>query len=47
MPDFGAMTSQHAVYIPMVAMLAMIIGYIAGARAVRAEFERRKKRLKE
>lgn len=47
MPDFGAMTPQHVIYIPSVAILGLIVGYILGARAVRAEFERRKKRLKE
>lgn len=45
--DFGAMTPQHAIYIPAVALLGLIIGYIAGTRAVRAEQERRKRRLKE
>lgn len=46
-PDFGAMTPQHVIYIPSVAMLGLITGYILGSRAVRAEFERRRKRLKE
>lgn len=45
--DIGAMTPQHAIYIPAVALIGLIIGYIAGSRAVRAEFERRRKRLKE
>jgi hypothetical protein len=44
--DLGAMTPQHAIYIPMVAMLGLISGYIAGSRAVRAEFAKRKRRLK-
>ncbi len=47
MPDFGAMTPQHVIYIPSVAILGLIIGYILGTRAVRAENERRRKRLKE
>ncbi len=47
MPDFGAMTPQHVIYLPTVAMLGLITGYILGSRAVRAEFERRRKRLKE
>jgi hypothetical protein len=41
------MTPQHAIYIPMVLLLGLIIGYIAGSRAVRAEIERRRKRMKE
>jgi hypothetical protein len=47
MLDFGAMTSEHAVYIPFVALIGLFIGYIAGARAARAEYERRRRRLKE
>jgi hypothetical protein len=46
MPDFGAMTPQHVIYIPSVAILGLIIGYILGARAVRAELDRRRERLK-
>ena len=44
--DLGAMTPQHAIYIPMVAMIGLIVGYIAGSRAVRAEYEKRRRRLK-
>lgn len=40
-------TAEHIIYIPAVILLGVIIGYIAGARAVRAEFARQKKRLKE
>ena len=47
MPDFGQMTPQHVIYIPSVLMLGLVVGYIMGARAVRAELERRKRRLKE
>jgi hypothetical protein len=46
-PNFGAMTSEHFMYIPLVAFIGLIIGYIAGSRAVRAEDDRRRKRLKE
>jgi hypothetical protein len=45
--EFGAMTPQHAIYIPAVALLGLIVGYIAGSRAVRAELERKRKRLKD
>jgi hypothetical protein len=47
MPDFGQMTPQHVIYIPTVLLLGLIIGYILGSRAVRAELEKRKRRMKE
>lgn len=47
MPSFGEMTPQHVIYIPTAVLLGLILGYILGARAVRAELEKRKKRLKE
>lgn len=47
MPDFGQMTSQHVIYIPSLLLLGMVTGYLMGARAVRAELERRKRRMKE
>jgi hypothetical protein len=47
MPDFGQMTPQHAIYIPCVLLLGLVVGYILGARAVRAELERRRRRMKE
>lgn len=47
MPDFGQMTPQHVLYIPSVLLLGLVAGYIMGARAVRAELERRKRRMKE
>lgn len=47
MPNFGEMTPQHVIYIPVVLLLGLVLGYIFGARAVRAELDKRKKRLKE
>lgn len=47
MPNFGEMTPQHVIYIPTALLLGLVLGYILGARAVRAELEKRKKRLKE
>ena len=47
MPDFGMMTSQHAIYIPSVLLVGMITGYVLGVRAVRAEIERRRRQMKE
>lgn len=47
MPDFGQMTPQHVIYIPSVLLLGLVTGYILGARAVRAELDRRRRRMKE
>lgn len=47
MPNFGQMTPQHVIYIPSALLLGLIIGYIMGSRAVRAELEKRRKRMKE
>lgn len=47
MPNFGQMTPQHVIYIPTALLLGLIIGYILGSRAVRAELEKRRKRMKE
>jgi hypothetical protein len=47
MPDFGQMTPQHVMYIPSVLMLGLISGYMLGARAVRAELAKKKRRMKE
>lgn len=41
------MTMQHLIYIPSVLLMGLVAGYILGARAVRAELERRKRRMKE
>jgi len=40
-------TVEHFVYIPGVALIALTIGYLMGARAARAEVARAKKKLKE
>lgn len=41
------MTVEHFVYIPGVALIALTIGYLMGARAARAEVARAKRKLKE
>ena len=41
------MTFEHVIYIPGVLIVGLIIGYLLGARAVRAEMARLKKRIKE
>jgi hypothetical protein len=47
MPDLAEMTIQHVIYIPTVLMVGTVFGYVLGARAVRAEVERRRRRMKE
>jgi hypothetical protein len=41
------MTFEHVIYIPLVLLVGLSLGYVLGARAVRAEFERLKRRAKE
>jgi proteasome assembly chaperone (PAC2) family protein len=41
------MTFAHLIYIPGVLLVGVTIGYILGARAVRAEVARLRKRMKE
>ena len=47
MPNFGQMTGAHFVFIPMVLLIGAVVGYVLGARAMRAEMMRAKKRMKE
>jgi hypothetical protein len=37
---------EHIIYIPGVLLIGIVIGYTMGARAVRAEIERMKKRAR-
>ena len=41
------MTFEHVIYIPGVLLLGLSVGYMLGAKAVRAEIARAKQRLKE
>lgn len=41
------MTVFHLIYSPGVILLGVVLGYVLGARAVRAEYEKMKKRAKE
>lgn len=41
------MTLEHIIYIPGVLLVGVTVGYLLGARAVRAELVRMKKRMKE
>lgn len=40
-------TFEHVIYIPGVLLIGLTIGYVLGARAVRAEVQRIKQRAKE
>jgi hypothetical protein len=40
------MTFQHIIYIPGVLLVGLTLGYVLGARAVRAEMERLRKKSK-
>lgn len=47
MPNFGMMTAEHFLYIPLMLFSGALAGYVLGARAVRADIERKQKRMKE
>jgi hypothetical protein len=40
------MTFEHIIYIPGVLLVGLTLGYVLGARAVRAEVERLRKKSK-
>ena len=42
----GDMTFEHIVYIPGVLLLGITVGYILGARAVRAETSKARRRAR-
>ncbi len=39
-------TIEHIIYIPGILLVGVVVGYTLGARAVRAEIDRVKKRIK-
>ncbi|HET9956654.1 MAG TPA: hypothetical protein VFQ61_19290 [Polyangiaceae bacterium] len=41
------MTIEHLIFIPGVLLVGVTLGYVLGARAVRAEIERLKRRARE
>jgi hypothetical protein len=38
---------EHLIFIPGILLVGIVIGYILGARAARAELDRRRRRAKE
>lgn len=47
MLNTAGMTAAHLIYIPFILMIGLIAGYVMGARAVRAELDKKRKRMKE
>lgn len=47
MSDITQITPEHVIFIPSVLLLGLVIGYTMGARAVRAELDKRRSRMKE
>jgi hypothetical protein len=43
----GVPTIEHVIFIPAVLMLGMVLGYIMGSRAARADLERKRRRARE
>jgi len=43
----GAMSSAHLLYIPIVLIMGIVLGYALGARAARAAQARDRERMKE
>jgi proteasome assembly chaperone (PAC2) family protein len=43
----GTPGPEHFIFIPGVLLVGMVLGYIMGARAARAELDRRRRRAKE
>jgi len=41
------MTVAHIIYIPGTILIGIVLGYVLGARAVRGEFEKQRKRAKQ
>ena len=42
-----SMTPEHVIFIPGIFLIGMSIGYVLGARAVRAEVAKKRAKLKE
>lgn len=43
----GEMTFEHIIYIPGVLLVGLTLGYVMGARAVREEIKRAKRRARQ
>jgi hypothetical protein len=43
----GTPGPEHFIFIPGILLVGIVLGYILGSRAVRAELEKRKRRARE
>jgi hypothetical protein len=43
----GTPGPEHFIFIPGILMIGIVLGYVLGARATRAEIERKRKRSRE
>ncbi len=43
----GTPTPEHLIFIPGILLIGIVIGYVMGTRAARAELEKRRKRARE
>jgi hypothetical protein len=43
----GTPTPEHIIFIPGILLIGIVLGYVMGARAARAELEKRRKRARE
>jgi hypothetical protein len=41
------MTPEHVIFIPGVLLIGIVLGYVMGSRAARAEIEKRRRRARE
>lgn len=41
------MPIEHVIFVPAVLLVGMVVGYVMGARAARADTEKRRRRAKE
>lgn len=44
---FESLSPAHGIYIPAIALLGLVVGYLLGLRASRKQLERDRARLKE
>ena len=41
------MTPEHVIFIPGVLLIGIVLGYVMGGRAARAELDKRRRRMRE
>jgi proteasome assembly chaperone (PAC2) family protein len=45
--NVGGITAEHVIFIPGVLLIGLTLGYVLGARAVRAELAKKRARMHE